>query len=448
MQNGWMEKSLCLAFLCLPAVLVMGGGQSGTASVLDRVQKESDPELGELIRIAIVNRKANEKDTPEIVRKVTQSYAQIKLLDQQVEQVARKIKAMAGPSEMQSELLLAEAELESKRTIELANLREIMGVTPLHAFGQQPTSALNTWMHLSVLNERVYVLDSVKPFFASWIEDRWKSAGLFSVKETLDCVRERLRDRKNLPIRIDVLHEAALSTAAEDLRVKIAALVKEANAQTDADVRTVAATWTIAHRTPFFVRDGKIITCYPKPVRTPAGGPVRLSTGVVAPNDLEQHILWRLLFPGNVPLKFPLEYDEASAELAKQVADTIKAVAQRLGVSELVEVVGTLVEPVPMAGFLGRWQTGENADFQTIDIQPTGACLLTRGAGAESGKAGAAVSCPWILATKEIFLDSDMHAVYRGRVNAEGNLIVEKGDFWPSGSWHGGVPPTIYERAK
>ena len=459
MRTGVVKKLLCSACLCLPVVLAtvgrgqtaVGASQGGTASVLDRVQRENDPELSELIRIAVTNRKdISDKEILEIVRRVTQSHAQIKLLDQQIEQVTRKLRSATGPVEMQSELVLAKAELESKRTTELANLRELMGVTPKFPLSPQLMSTLNAWVYLNVIGERVYVLDTLKPFSQYWADNGWKSGGLLSERETLDYLRERLKDRSNLPIRINFLHTAAMNTAAEDLRAKIASLVKETNSEMDTEVRPEVLTWTTSGRSPFFVREGKIRTFYPAPVRRPAGGPNRLSTGLVAPNDIEQHILWRLLFPGNVPFKFLIEYDQASAELAKQVADTAKAAAKRLGISELVEVAGTLVEPVPETVFLGRWQTPGKADFQTIDVQPTGVCLLTTGTGSESSKAEATVSCPWTLATKEIFIDSSRLITYRAYVGAEGNLFVDKGKIWPPGSWHaaGVQPPTIYKKVQ
>ncbi len=223
----------------------------------------------------------------------------------------------------------------------------------------------------------------------------------------------------------------------------------ETNTQTDAEVRLEPIAWVVAGRSPYFLRDGKIATFYPALVRTPAGGPVYLRTGLVAPDDLEQHILWRLLFPENVPFKFLIEYDEASAGLAKRVADTAKTVAKRLGVSGLVEVAGTLVEPVPETVFLGRWQAPGKADFQTIDLQPAGACLLTTGTGSESGKAAASVSCLWVLASKEVFIEKDPRTVYRGSVNADGDLVIEQGKIHYLGSWHlVSKQPMIYKKVK
>jgi len=148
--------------------------QSQTPSVLDRVQNVDEPELAELIRIAIKNHNdIDQKKTMEITRKVTLSYVQVKLLDQQIAEVSRKIKAEMKPEEMRYELLMAKTELESKLTTELANLREIMGIIPRHPFEKQPQNSLNTWLHLHVLEQGVNVLDSVQPNKGSWWGD-WR----------------------------------------------------------------------------------------------------------------------------------------------------------------------------------------------------------------------------------------------------------------------------------
>jgi hypothetical protein len=464
MKSGWMKKSLCLVCLGLPVVLTAvgtgqtaaGPDQSGTTSVLNRVQRVDDPELAELIRKAITNRKdLSEKEAPEIVRKVTQSYAQIKLLDQQIEQVTRKIESTAGPAEMRYELLLAKTELESKRTTELANLREAMGVIPRFPFEKQPIPGLNAWVSLQALDQRVFVLDGLKPFSDYWASARWKVAGLLSEKETLDYIRGRLKDKNSLPIRVDIYFKPETNSACERLRGAIVSLARETNAEMDTEVRLEPTVWVGSGQSTFFLREGKIRTFYPLAVRRPDGGSPSLVSGQVDPNDLEQHILWRLTKPKNVPLTFRIEYDEASAKLAKQVADTAKAVAQRLGIAELVGVEGALVEPAPEAAFAGRWQAVTKGMIQTIDVQPRGACQVTMGGGSEAIQAGATVKGMWLPTTKEIIMDikdfiiGKNPYVYRASINAEGNLVVYRGVVYPQGSFHNSdAQPTVFKKVQ
>jgi hypothetical protein len=111
-------------------------------------------------------------------------------------------------------------------------------------------------------------------------------------------------------------------------------LARETNADMGTEVRLEPTTWVGSGESTFFLREGRIRTLYSLPVRRPDGGAKNLASGLVDPNDVEQHILWRLTKPKNVPLTFRIEYDEASAALARQVADKAKAVAKRVGLAE------------------------------------------------------------------------------------------------------------------
>jgi hypothetical protein len=418
--------------------------QGDTSSVLARVQNVDNPELSELIRVAIENKsklhKLDQIETMELIRKVTLSYTQIKLFDQQIAEVSRKIKAETGPAEMQYELLLAKTELESKLMTELANLREIMGIIPRHAFEKQPVKTLNTWLRLNVIDERIYILETLKPFRDYWAALRHKSSGLLSERETLDYIRKRLNNRNSLPIRIDIHHTSAMSSAAEDLHDKIVSLAKEANSQMETEVRTELSVFVGSGESPFFLRDGKIRTLYPKGVQRPDGGPKPLLTGLVNSNDIEQHILWRLTMPKNVPLRFRIEYDEASALMAKQVGETVRAIAKRLGIADVVEVVEDLVEPIPEAVFLGRWQAVADAEIREIELQKGGQSRLTM----RNGRTGQTTqAAPWTLAIKEIFIKSSYYGIYKGFINPEGNLVLDKGQIYPQGSFHSHGPPLM-----
>lgn len=448
MKTGWTKNLLCLLCLGLPVALpAVAPAQSETPSILDRVQKVDDPELADLIRVAIESREnLGQKETLEIIRKVTLSYVQIKLLDQQIAEVSRKIEAETGPAEMRYELLLAKTELESKLMNELANLREVMGIVPKHPFEEQPIETLNTWLNLNVIGERVYVLEGQKPFFEYWAKRRWKSAGLLSEKESLDYIRKRLQSNSSLPVRIDIDHTPSNTAAAEDLRGKIISLAKEANAQMETEVRTeLISTFVGSGESTFFLRQGQIRTCYPTAVQRPDGGPRPLVTGLVNPNELEQHVLWRLTRAKNVPLTFRIEYDEASALTAKQVAEAAKAVAKRLGISDVVEVVEVLVEPVPEAVFLGRWRAVADTEIREIELQAGGQSRLTM----RTGRTGQTTQpAPWMLTTKEIFIESGPLVTWRGYLNTEGNLVINRGQIYLQGSWHGGPPEMVFKKVE
>jgi hypothetical protein len=423
-------------------------GQSQTPSILDRAQRVEDPELGDLIRMAIEDRPVSREEAFEIVRKVTQSYSQIKLLDLQIEQLAQKAEATTGPAEMRYELLLAKAELESKRTTEFANLREMVGIIPKLPLAVQPIQTLNAYVSLQMIGERLYVLDCQKPFIDYWVVQRWKLAGFLSEKETLDHLRGKLKDKNNLPIRIHIYYDPDTNDAAKGLRNKIISVAKETNSQMDTEVRLEEITFVGSGNSAFYLRQGKITTFYPDAMRRPDGGSEPLATGLVDQKDLEQHILWRLTKTKNVPLTFRIEHDQASASLARQVADTARAVVKRLSIGELVNVETVRVEPVAETAFLGRWRGVTRGDVQEIDVRPNGLCQVTMGdrfgkdKTPEAIKAGTTVAGTWLLTTDEIVVDikdktpHGGYYVYRGSFEEDGSLIVDKGMIYPQGSFH------------
>jgi len=432
--------------------------QGDTSSVLDRVQNVDNPELSELIRLAIENKsklhRLDQRETMELIRKVTLSYTQIKLFDQQIAEVSRKIEARTGPAEIRYELTLVKTELEARLMTELANLRELMGIIPKHAFDKKPIEALSSWVTLRVLDQGVYVLDSLQPFNEWWARQRNKSLGLQSEKEVLDYVREKLKDPNNFPIRIDHSYTAEMSNAAKVLHGKVVSLIREANCQMEAEVNLTQIENVSLGVSMFFIREGTISTLHGHgaPVKRPDGGPKPLVTGVVEPNDLEQHIMWRLLCPKNVPLKFRIEHDETSAKLSKQTADKVRAVAKDLGISELVDVERILVEAVPESDLLGRWQAITKGEVQIIDIQPTGVCVFTMSSGSKPIRGGMSVPGRWFLTPKEIFMDIKDNSrgeynVYRGHLDKEGHLVVDRGEIHVDGSFRlASLRPTVFKK--
>jgi hypothetical protein len=423
--------------------------KSKSPSVLDRVQNESDPELGELIRAAIEREvklpSSKQKPPLELIRQVTLSYTQIKLFDQQIAEVSRRLEEVSGPAELRYELLMAKTELEAKLMTEVANLRELMGIVPRHAFDKLPIETLSTWVILRVLDEGVYVLESLQPHKEFWARRRYKSSGLQSEKEALEYVREKFMDPNNFPIRVELLYAAGMSFAAKDLHGKVVSLAIEANCQMEADVSLTQIEDVGTGVSMLYIRDGMVSILHkPGPIIRPDGNPGHLGTGVVEPNDVEQHIIWRLLFPENLPLKFHIEYDESSSKLSRHVARMCESVAERLGIEEIVQVERNLVEAVPESDFLGRWQAVTKGEFQTIDIQPTGICVFGKSRGSKS-RGGASVPGRWFMTCKEIFIDiknidnvegtGRIQYFYRGNLDKDGNLVVDRGEIHFEGSF-------------
>jgi len=244
-----------------------------------------------------------------------------------------------------------------------------------------------------------------------------------------------------------------MSFAAKDLYGKVVSLAREANCQMEAEVSLTPLENIGLGVSTFFLRNGTISTLHAggKQLKRPDGGPKPLVTGVVEPNDLDQHILWRLLRPKIVPLKFRIEHDQTSSKLSKQTADKVRVVAKDLGIGELVEVERILVEAVPESDFLGRWQAITKGDVQIIDIQPTGVCVFTMSSGSKPIRGGMSVPGRWFLTPKEIFMDikdkrRDYYCIYRGHLDKEGHLVVDQGEIHVEGRF-GPVPqPTVFKK--
>lgn len=459
MKNERSKKLLCVLCLGLPVVwAAVTAAQSDVGSVMTRVQREEDPELGDLIRLAMENRKVKREEVFEVVRKVTQSYAQIRLLDQQIAEVTRKAES-AKMAEMRGELVLARAELESKRITEVANLREMVGILPQLPLAELPMETLRGHVSLQLIGERVYVLEGLPeghpPFNEWWALQRWQVVGFLPEKETLEYVRKRLQDPKSLPILFYIHYEQGAEEQARALRNKMIAVAKETRSQMDTEMRLERISFTGSGKSTFYLRDGRITTFYTHEMNRPDFGPELLKTGFVNPKDLEQHILWRLTKPKNVPLTFRIEYDQASIATAKKVADTAREVVKRLGIGELAPVEEVLVEPVPETAFLGRWAGPARADIQVLDVQPAGVCQVTMGDRFGQDKTAGAVKAyttvpgTWLLTTSEIMIDigdkSEWGAdhIYRGYLDEHGDLIVDRGIIYPQGSWHDAGGPLM-----
>jgi beta-lactamase regulating signal transducer with metallopeptidase domain len=448
-----------IAAVLLPMAQGTQTRPSETSPSRDPLQTQDDSELAELIRTAVANHKgAGEQEIEKITQRVTDGRARILLLDQQIEDLDRKIEATPGPGETRDRWLRSKKALEAKRLTEMGNLREAMGIVPRLAFDPQPTANLNAWVSLQVLEQRVAVLDTLKPFSDYWPKWRHKAVGAFSEKETLDYIQTRLKDAKSLPIRIQIYYLPETKRAAEDLRRKILALARAGHGEMDAEVRLELSTWVGSGEAPFYLHEGKITTFYPYSLARPDGGPKPITSGLVDPDDLEQHILWRLTMPKNLPLTFRVEYDQASSRLATQVADTIKAVAKRVGLAEVVSVVAARVESVPERAFLGKWQAQTDGAIQSVEIQPGGVCQAIVGEGIPSLQAGTRVTGTWVWTAREIRFDINdplpwtkepLHFAYRAAVNQEGDLLVERGEIYPQGSFHHTHPPQrIFKRVQ
>jgi hypothetical protein len=109
-------------------------------TVLDRAMKVEDQELGACIQFALKNwheRYSSGKDASlELIQKVTELYIEIKLHDTQIEHLATQLGQRNGQTSLRHELILAQAELESKRERAFAQLRTTMFIVPSYKLSE------------------------------------------------------------------------------------------------------------------------------------------------------------------------------------------------------------------------------------------------------------------------------------------------------------------------
>ncbi len=339
--------------------------QEQSGSVLSRLQTVDDPELGELIRVAIDNYRRVYVSGPEseeefkIVRDVTESYARITLLDRQIEQTQRRIEQVSA-ADVRQEMILAQAELESTRTMELANLREIMRIIPAHAFGRRPVDQLKGWLALDVLDkETVVVYEGRQPFSERRMGHTL--AGVMSPAKAVDYVADQMKDSQRLPIRVDIHRTVAGLEASDGVEKGIVAAVRRSGLQMRAEVHL---TESVRQRRAFaglHVLGDQVGTN-----RQIANGLPRLG-GIIEPNEWVER---QLSTPGQLPITIALDYDPASEAALDRLAQTIAEAAQRLEIARLVEVTRTLHPPEPETQYLGEWEATMEGEAVRITIEP------------------------------------------------------------------------------
>jgi hypothetical protein len=239
-----------------------------------------------------------------------------------------------------------------------------------------------------------------------------------------------------------------MNSAAGNFQRQLRAIAVETNTQMEAEIHAEVITWTGTGQAPFFVRGGQIRTLYPVPVRRPDGHDNKtLATGLVESGDLAQHILWRLTMPKNVPLTFRIEYDRAGFDQAQHVANEIRRIAKRLNIDELVDVNSVLADPIPEAIFLGQWRAVTAGEIKEVAIRPEGKTELLMRKWSDHGAPMTRVAAPWTLGTKDIFIETGTWEMYRGEIDGEGRLVLDRGQIYPQGTWNDeGGSPIAFEK--
>ena len=334
------NKSLLVGFLVLLlAGLADGGLKKEQASILSQVQVIEEPELAELIEVAIL-RSTNLEDKeerPKIVRRVTELYAQIKLLDNQIEQISRKISFSQTSEAARVELILAKAELEATRLTELAELREVMNIVPKHPFMRRPESDVADRLSIDVMGELVCVYKG--------FQDRTyrppTKIKILPANEVAPFLDEFFKNKSDLelPLRIDISRTKSGQKLSEELYEQVIEMVKAANLQLDAEVHLEKTVRVSEQVVGLVMAADKLYFCYADGQEIP-----------LTREDVRPFIADVLKRPGSMPLRIELEFDKKNSDLASNISDFARQTTKELGIEKLVEIKTPPREPDSLIG--------------------------------------------------------------------------------------------------
>ncbi len=408
-----MKKQLKAIIVCVicTSVLFTVSAIGKEPSVLERAMTVDDRELGELIRIAIENlaetndlkrfserrlsqsgmtreryaelknehaklklelHGAEEAARANVVRSVTEVYAQIKLLDTQIKQTRIKMDSLSSSDAIFTELTLAVAELEAKRSTQLAQLRQIMNIVPKYAFGHKPAKTLNGWLVLDVIGDQVYTFKALRPFKESDTiggNPRYRRISnteiidKMSKKEAVGYIKNYIKDKDRHPFRIDITRTTAGTKPSVELYDDIVRTIKAEKVELESVVYLHTDVHDRSHYRSYF-REGQIYTRYDRSRRDPYLGSEQ--------GYVNYYFVSRLKDPKNLPLKHTLEFDEESEELANRINDVLLSKAKELKVEKLIETRQVLCFDI----YTERDQTRKT---KTIYFNPADARAKTNG---------------------------------------------------------------------
>jgi len=362
MGSELKKASVCISCLCLmlAGLAIPAAAEGQRESILERVQVIEDPELGELVRIALANlletkeaarlyrawretggpqredyrkqyeaaRTREQEKKPKVVRAITETYVQIKLLDTQIEQIDKKIVSGKTSEAIRAELILARAELEAKRMTKLAELREIMSIVPKHAFARKPVEALNSWLALDVIGDFVYMFNYRRPYYETYDYYDTEAVRLMPGEAAIEHIRDLIKEDHHLPLRVDIFrHESGLKLS-EELHKDIIEVIKGAKAELEAEVY-VRETHGGVDGSEYFVMQGKIYD---------SENNLRRDEPEDERRFFESSIPHLVGLPRRLPRKFIIKHDTESKDLAARMVEAIEAKAKELGVERFVEI--------------------------------------------------------------------------------------------------------------
>ena len=325
---------------CCVCLLLVGLASAGAAeeegTVLQRVKAIKDPELAQLLQVALENLSEDAAITrPELVRRVTEAYAQIKLLDIQITDIDRKIELSKTSEVVREKQRLQRAKLEAERMTQLAKLREAMYVEPRYALGRIPVDELNGWLTFNVGPHNLDVSKFLKPYYEDLHRNKlyplWGTTpeARDMVEETIAYVKNLIKNQEiEVPLRIDIFRTLDGYKLSEELYKRVIQMVRDEKLEMHTEVirhkgfRPFQTDWNL------LLGQGKVRYYDTREKGMEAEEMVRRITDVLRrPNT----VLW----PYKVHIKV---LDHESKTVAKHITEALQKAAKESGVEELLQI--------------------------------------------------------------------------------------------------------------
>lgn len=218
------------------STLLFAGDES---TVLERVKKIEDPDLSSLIQIATEKEWPKETNKAKLIQIITEQYAQIKLLDEKIKQLNKRIDEFKNPKEIEYELILAKSSLETERLTKLSQLRETLNLIPSYPFGFKDTKEINTWICLEIYDNDVRFFNFIKPFYENLTSNSDNTHAILKSEEAIKRIKTSLEQKNAYPLRISIFFVSKTKESAENLRIEIQNLIKKQNIEYEVDMPNI-----------------------------------------------------------------------------------------------------------------------------------------------------------------------------------------------------------------
>jgi len=261
------------------------------------------------------------------------------MLDAQIKQATQQIESPQINEDTRAELMLTRTELETKLTIQLAQLREIMNIVPILEY-KHPVGALNTWVVLDVfshMRDQVYVFKYSKPFYErgynGWTTSECHPVRLMSPQEAIAYISDLIESKWYFPLRVDILASQAGRELSEEIKKQIDQMIEEMKLQMmEVEVWLAPEPREDVTHVGVVLEQGKA-ACWGGTAPGPGNWLPSIEWAI------REYITGQWLQrPGFLPLKLHIKFDQESEDLAVKVDQATREAVSELAVEGLVEL--------------------------------------------------------------------------------------------------------------